>query len=44
MVRDAHLKAKNVTSFKDAHTLIIAMNLYIVCPKVQDIGKEGEIQ
>lgn len=44
MVRDAQLRAKKDTSFKDVLTLIIAMNLYIDCPKVQDIGTEGEIQ
>lgn len=44
MVRDAQLRAKKATSFKDVLTLIIAMNLYIDSPKVQDIGTEGEIQ
>lgn len=39
MVRDAQLRAKKATSFKDVLTLIIAMNLYIDCPKVQDIGR-----
>lgn len=44
MVRDAQLRANKATSFKDVLTLIIAMNLYIDSPKVQDIGTEGEIQ